>query len=89
MIKRLLVFKVDGFCVVDSLGGCIEQKPQTSEVESPRYLNKKCVNVYVYVQHCCHGQEQYWERAVLDIDPSAILLPGNLGEIRWKDVVRN
>ena len=78
MIKRLLVFKVDGFCVVDSLGGCIEQKPQTSEVESPQYLNKKCVNV----QHLCHGQEQYWERAVLDIDPSAILIPGNLGEIR-------
>jgi len=49
--------QVDGFCVVDSLGGCIEQKPQTSE-------------------------EQYWERAVLDIDPSVILLPGNLGEIR-------
>ena len=49
MIKRLLVFKVDGFCVVDSLGGCIEQKPQTSEVESPQYLNKKCVNsTYMY-----------------------------------------
>ena len=26
------MFKVDGFCVVDSVGGCIEQKPQTSEV---------------------------------------------------------
>jgi len=49
--------QVDGFCVVDSVGGCIEQKPQTSE-------------------------EQYWERAVLDINPSTILLPGNLGEIR-------
>ena len=40
----------------------------------------------------CHGQEQYWERAVLDIDASAILLPGHIGEIRWKIltiIVRN
>ena len=43
-------------------------------------------NIFVIITY---GQEQYWERAVLDIDPSAILLPGNLGEIRWKDVVRN
>ena len=28
------MFKVDGFCVVDSVGGCIEQKPQTSEVDT-------------------------------------------------------
>ena len=35
-------------------------------------------------QFFLHFQEQYWERAVLDIDPSTILLPGNLGEIRLK-----
>ena len=41
------------------------------------------------IQNCCYGQEQYWERAVLDIDPSTILLPGNLGEIRLKILSAN
>jgi len=49
--------QIEGFCVVDSVGGCVEQRPQTSE-------------------------EQYWEKAVLDIHPSAIVTLGDLGEIR-------
>ena len=27
-----LVQQIEGFCVVDSVGGCVEQRPQTSEV---------------------------------------------------------
>ena len=30
-----LVLQIEGFCVVDSVGGCVEQRPQTSEVANP------------------------------------------------------
>ena len=30
-----LVQQIEGFCVVDSVGGCVEQRPQTSEVANP------------------------------------------------------
>ena len=39
---EMTLFKVDGFCVVDSVGGCIEQKPQTSEVNLVCSVFKKC-----------------------------------------------
>ena len=39
---EMTLFKVDGFCVVDSVGGCIEQKPQTSEVNLVCSVLKKC-----------------------------------------------
>ena len=32
-----LVQQIEGFCVVDSVGGCVEQRPQTSEVANPTF----------------------------------------------------
>ena len=35
---------------------------------------------------CFNFQEQYWEKAVLDIHPSAIVTLGDLGEIRFQNI---
>lgn len=49
---------LEGFCVVDDLGGCTESGPQPAT-------------------------EQYWERAVLDIDHEGLQVLGDLGAIKF------
>ena len=63
---------------MDSVGGCVEQRPQTSEVAN--------LTLRLAIITCFNFQEQYWEKAVLDIDPSAIVTLGDLGEIRLQNM---